>query len=52
MCTFTFYSALITDLYMDRASFKGHHVKNKVPHLLELLDNCDIDSLLAFFEES
>ena len=44
--------ALITDLFMDRASFKGQHVKSKVPKLLELLDNCDIDSLLAFFEES
>ena len=45
-------AALITDLFMDRATFKGHHVKTKVPQLLELLDNCDIDSLLAFFEES
>ena len=37
---------------MDRATFKGQHVKSKVPQLLELLDNCDIDSLVAFFGES
>ena len=37
---------------MDRATFKGQHVKDKVPTLLELLDNCDIENLLAFFEDS
>lgn len=42
--------ALVTDLYMDRASFKGLNVKDLVPNLLELLDNCDLDSLLEFFE--
>lgn len=35
---------------MDRASFKGQNVKDKVPNLLELLDNCDLESLLDFFE--
>ncbi len=43
------HTALITDLYMDHASFKGLNAKNKVPELLELLDNCDLDSLLRFF---
>lgn len=43
-------AALVTDLYMDRASFKGQNVKDKVPNLLELLDNCDLESLLDFFE--
>jgi hypothetical protein len=42
--------ALVTDLYMDRASFKGQNVKDKVPSLLELLDNCDLEKLLEFFE--
>lgn len=44
------FAALVTDLYMDRASFKGQNVKDKVPKLLELLDNCDLESLLEFFE--
>ncbi|XP_064405547.1 Bardet-Biedl syndrome 7 protein homolog [Halichondria panicea] len=44
--------ALITDLFMDHASFKGQNVKNKVPELLELLDNCDLESLLEFFHSS
>lgn len=44
-------TALITDLYMDRATFKGQHVKSKVPKLLELLDNGDLESLLAFFDD-
>lgn len=43
-------AALVTDLYMDRASFKGQNVKDKIPKLLECLDNCDLDSLLQFFE--
>ena len=51
-CFFCSRSALITDLYMDRATFKGQLVKDKVPMLLEILDNGDMDSLLAFFEES
>jgi len=35
---------------MDHASFKGLNVKSKVPELLELLDNCDLDSLMTFFQ--
>lgn len=43
-------AALVTDLYMDRAGFKGQNVKDKIPKLLELLDNCDLENLLEFFE--
>lgn len=43
-------SALVTDLFMDRASFRGQNVKDKVPKLLDLLDNCDLESLLKFFD--
>ena len=42
--------ALVTDLYMDRAGFKGQNVKDKVPRLLEHLDNCELQGLLEFFE--
>lgn len=42
--------ALITDLYMDRASFKGLTVKDNIGKLLEILDNCDYPSLLQFFD--
>lgn len=41
--------ALITDLFMDRATFKGLNVKEKVPELLSLLDDCDLESLVEFF---
>lgn len=44
------FTALITDLYMDRASFKGQNAKDKVPKLLEVLDDCDLETLLNFFE--
>jgi len=46
-------AALITDLYMDRASFKGTKglgTKDNIPKLLDILDNCDYHSLLEFFE--
>jgi Bardet-Biedl syndrome 7 protein len=44
--------ALITDLYMDRANFKGENVKSKVSQLLETLEGCELESILAFFEAS
>lgn len=44
--------AIITDLYMDRASFKGQNVKDRVPMLLETLDNCDLNLLLQFFNST
>ena len=43
------FKALITDLFMDVASFKSQSVKSKVPELLALLDNCELDSLAEFF---
>ncbi|XP_019862996.1 PREDICTED: Bardet-Biedl syndrome 7 protein homolog [Amphimedon queenslandica] len=46
------YYALITDLFMDRAAFKGVNVQQKVPQLLSLLDECNIDNILQFFEEN
>ena len=47
---FPYCLALVTDLYMDRAGFKGQNVKDNVPKLLEHLDNCELQSLLEFFE--
>ncbi|KAL5459878.1 hypothetical protein EMCRGX_G033265 [Ephydatia muelleri] len=44
--------ALITDLYMDRATFKGQNMKHKIPELLSTLESCDLDLLLKFFEGS
>ncbi|XP_013079429.2 Bardet-Biedl syndrome 7 protein homolog isoform X1 [Biomphalaria glabrata] len=43
---------MITDLYIDKFKFKGQNVKSKVPALLELLDTYELDSLIAFFENS
>ncbi|KAJ7357670.1 Bardet-Biedl syndrome 7 protein [Desmophyllum pertusum] len=41
---------MITDLYIDKFKFKGMNVKNKVPILLEVLDNYDLQNLVDFFE--
>ncbi|XP_034037925.1 Bardet-Biedl syndrome 7 protein [Thalassophryne amazonica] len=43
---------MITDLFIDKFKFKGHNVKTKVSLLLEMLDNYDLNSLLAFFNEA
>ncbi|XP_065884196.1 Bardet-Biedl syndrome 7 protein homolog [Dysidea avara] len=42
--------AIITDLYMDRANFKGVNMRHKVPELLEILDSCNLSNLLEFFK--
>ena len=41
---------MITDLFIDKFKFKGVNVKQKVPQLLETLDNYDLNSLIEFFE--
>ncbi|XP_030335196.1 Bardet-Biedl syndrome 7 protein [Strigops habroptila] len=41
---------MITDLFIDKFKFKGTNVKSKVPLLLEMLDGCDQDGLIAFFD--
>ncbi|XP_037637159.1 Bardet-Biedl syndrome 7 protein isoform X1 [Sebastes umbrosus] len=43
---------MITDLFIDKFKFKGQNVKSKVSSLLEILDNYDLNSLLAFFNEA
>ncbi|XP_022787096.1 Bardet-Biedl syndrome 7 protein homolog isoform X2 [Stylophora pistillata] len=43
---------MITDLYIDKFKFKGMNVKSKVPILLEVLDNYDLQNLVEFFEGS
>lgn len=43
-------AGMITDLFIDKFKFKGTNVKTKVPLLLEILDGCDEDGLIAFFE--
>ncbi|XP_046853164.1 Bardet-Biedl syndrome 7 protein homolog [Xenia sp. Carnegie-2017] len=41
---------MVTDLYIDKFKFMGMNVKNKVPNLLEVLDNYDLTNLIEFFE--
>ncbi|XP_041130154.1 Bardet-Biedl syndrome 7 protein [Polyodon spathula] len=43
---------MITDLFIDKFKFKGTNVKTKVPVLLEVLDNYDSESLIAFFDSA
>ena len=43
---------MITDLYIDKFKFKGQNVKSKVPMLLEVLDNYDLQALIEFFQSS
>ena len=42
---------MVTDLYIDRHKFKGHNVKNKVSQLINILDNYELNTLIAFFQE-
>ena len=42
---------MITDLYIDKFKFKGVNVKNKVPQLLEILDNYELPTLISFFAQ-
>ena len=41
---------MITDLFIDKFKFKGQNVKSKVPMLLEVLDNYDLNNLVEFFQ--
>jgi Bardet-Biedl syndrome 7 protein len=43
---------MITDLYIDKFKFIGINVKNKVPLLIEKLDNYDPEELIKFFQSS
>ncbi len=43
-------SGMITDLFIDKFKFKGQNVKSKVPMLLEVLDNYDLQGLIEFFQ--
>ncbi|XP_072040568.1 BBSome complex member BBS7-like [Amphiura filiformis] len=40
---------MITDLFIDKFKFKGSNVKTKVPQLLEVLDNYELQNLVDFF---
>ena len=44
-------SGMITDLFIDKFKFKGQNMKGKVPNLLEVLDNYDLQSLIQFFDQ-
>ncbi|GFQ74386.1 bardet-Biedl syndrome 7 protein homolog [Trichonephila clavata] len=41
---------MITDLYIDVYKFKGVNVKSKVPSLLQILNNYDLETLITFFQ--
>ena len=47
---FPYITGMITDLYIDKFKFKGQNVKGRVPALLEVLDNYDLQTLVQFFE--
>ncbi|XP_033106003.1 Bardet-Biedl syndrome 7 protein homolog isoform X2 [Anneissia japonica] len=40
---------MITDLFIDKFKFKGSNVKSKVPQLLQVLDNYEVENLMEFF---
>ena len=52
VCHDIFFAGMITDLYIDKFKFKGQNMKGRVPALLEVLDNYDLQSLVQFFEQS
>ena len=42
-------TGMVTDLYIDKYKFRGQNVKSKVPMLLSVLDNYDLQNLIDFF---
>lgn len=49
-CCMIVFTGMITDLFIDKFKFKGSNVKTKVPQLLEVLDNYELENLIGFFE--
>ena len=45
-------SVCVTVWYYSIVLLQGLNVKDKVPELLSLLDDCDLDSLLEFFNSN
>lgn len=43
---------MVTDLFIDKFKFKGVNVKQKVPQLLETLDNYELSTLIEYFENA
>lgn len=43
---------ICTVLTVCHLPLQGENVKSRVSELLETLENCDLDSILAFFEAS
>ncbi|XP_078457100.1 BBSome complex member BBS7 isoform X1 [Lampetra fluviatilis] len=43
---------MITDLFIDKFKFKGTNVKSRVPMLLEVLDNYELNTLTEFFNST
>ena len=41
---------MITDLYIDKFKVVGQNVKNKVPQLIEKIDNYDQEEFIKFFQ--
>ena len=52
MLFFSYFTGMITDLYIDKFKFAGQNVKNKVSQLIEHLDTYDPDDLINFFQSS
>ncbi|XP_055849640.1 Bardet-Biedl syndrome 7 protein homolog isoform X2 [Episyrphus balteatus] len=46
------YFGIITDFYIDRFKFKGIFVRDKVPQLIESLENFNMNKILEFFNTS
>ena len=49
MCLYVGVTGMVTDLYIDKYKFRGQNVKSKVPMLLSVLDNYDLQNLTDFF---
>lgn len=45
-------NGIVTNLYVDKAKFKGSDARQEVPMLMQVLEKYDWDSLVAFFSHS
>lgn len=46
------YFGILTDFYIDCFKFKGIFVKDRITQLLDVLENFDLDKVIAFFNNS
>ena len=45
-----YFTGMLTDLYIDKFKFRGINVKSKIPSLMAILADYNLQDLIDFFE--